>query len=350
MRARLKHLPESEWPAGDRELFDAAYRPGDIFDDDAGAGAHLAERSRRCIHYAWRRWLGFLVEGYPDDLGLPAAGRITPERVRAYVEHLATTMRPSSVATTVGHLYDGARLIAPAKDWSWLRALKSRLQSRAETEDRFERLQAPARTLDFAHDLMDEALAMSASRQKHREVQYRDGLLLAVLTYWLIRRRSLAALTIRHVIMDEERAELRLRPEDTKSGRPENWPVPESLVPYLRRYLSEIRPALLGGRDYDAFWPSMKGGGLSEGQIYQIVRRRTAEKFGTPMSPHDFRRAAATYLAMHAPEKVGLTPGILQHATTDTGDRHYNLARTVQASRRHVGAISEVRARLRAAS
>ena len=35
------------------------------------------------------------------------------------------------------------------------------------------------------------------------------------------------------------------------------------------------------------------------------------------MCLHDFRRAAATFLAMDAPEKIGLIPGVLQHASPD---------------------------------
>ena len=52
------------------------------------------------------------------------------------------------------------------------------------------------------------------------------------------------------------------------------------------------------------------------------------------MGLHDFRRAAATFLAMDAPDKIGLIPGMLQHASPDVGERIYNLARSVEASRR----------------
>ena len=53
------------------------------------------------------------------------------------------------------------------------------------------------------------------------------------------------------------------------------------------------------------------------------------------MALHDFRRAAATFLAMDAPEKIGLIPGVLQHASPEIGQRIYNLARGAEASRRH---------------
>ena len=77
------------------------------------------------------------------------------------------------------------------------------------------------------------------------------------------------------------------------------------------------------------------------------MRRRTETAFGKSMAPHDFRRAAATFLAMDAPEKVGLIPGILQHATPETSDRHYNLARSTAASRRHSATVAELRTKLR---
>ena len=70
----LKHLPENEWPEADRQALRAAYEPGDIFDETAGPGAHLAEGTRKAIKFTYRRWLGFLKANYPDDLS-NASGR-----------------------------------------------------------------------------------------------------------------------------------------------------------------------------------------------------------------------------------------------------------------------------------
>ena len=94
----LKHLPVDEWPEADREAFKAAYVAGDVFDETAGPGAHLAEGTRRMIKTYYRRWLAFLKAFYPDALSLPPAARITPERVRAFINHLSTEIRASSVA------------------------------------------------------------------------------------------------------------------------------------------------------------------------------------------------------------------------------------------------------------
>ncbi|MGH6804766.1 MAG: hypothetical protein ACREC3_15585, partial [Methyloceanibacter sp.] len=235
--------------------------------------------------------------------------------------------------------------------WRWLASLKARLAARATPEDRFDRLVPPWQTLDFGIELMDEAMTLPTTGHKQREIQYRDGLLLAILSLWLLRRRSIAAPTVsRHLEVNATGVNMVLFPEDTKAKRAESFWLPEQLVPYFRRYLHEIRPRLVGPNGHNGLWASYKGCPLSPGRIYDIVRARTKEKFGKAMSLHDFRRAGATFLAMAAPEKIGLVPGMLQHASPDVGERHYNLARSVEASRRFAAYISTTRGRLRLVS
>jgi integrase/recombinase XerD len=344
----LKHLPLNEWPEADRAAFRAVYEPGDLFDGTAGPGAHLAAGTRRMTKFSYRRWLGFLKANYPDDLSVPPAERITPERVRAFIDHLSAQIGPSSVAMAGNRLYAAARLIAPTTDWAWLKSIKARLASRALPQDRFDHLVPPWQTLDFGIELMDAALTLPIDGHKQREIQYRDGLLLALLSLWPIRRRSLAALTVsRHLEFDDAGINILLHPADTKSRRAESFRVPDQVLPYLTPYLKEIRPILLGHSKHDGFWASYHGGPLSGDRLYEIVRARTTIKFGKVMSLHDFRRAAATFLAMDAPEKIGLIPGVLQHASPDVSERHYNLARSMQAGRRFAAHLANVKNRLR---
>lgn len=195
---------------------------------------------------------------------------------------------------------------------------------------------------------MEEALKLPVTGHKRREIQYRDGLLLALLSLWPIRRRSIAALTVsRHLEFDDLGVNLLLHAADTKAKRPESFRVPAPLLPYLRRYLEEIRPRLPGRSSHDGLWASYRGQPLSDGQIYQIARARILKEFGKAMGLHDFRRAASTFLAMDAPEKIGLIPGVLQHASPDVSDQHYNLARSVQAAHRFAAHLSKARSKLR---
>jgi hypothetical protein len=111
--------------------------------------------------------------------------------------------------------------------------------------------------------------------------------------------------------------------------------------------LREIRPILLGGREHDGFWASFKGGPLIAGRLYDIVRGQVTSKFGKAMGLHDFRRAAFTFAATDAPEKIGLIPGVLQHASPEVGERYYNLSRSMQASRRFAAHLAKAKSRLR---
>jgi integrase len=195
---------------------------------------------------------------------------------------------------------------------------------------------------------MDAAITLPDNGHKEREIQYRDGLLLAFVTIWPIRRRGLAALTVsRHLEFDDAGANILLYPSDAKAKRAESVRVPEQLLPYLTRYLKEVRPVLLGRNCHDGFWASYQERPLIAGRLYEIARARIFAKFGKDMCIHDFRRAASTFLAMDAPEQIGLIPGVLQHASPDVGDQHYNLSRSMQAGRRFAAHLSNARNKLR---
>ena len=297
----------------------------------------------------YRRWLGFLFAARPDDLLRPPADRISLERVRDFNVQLGGEMRPSTVALTIQSLYYAARLVGGERDWRWLSAIKAQFVTRARPCDRFDRLTPPCQTLDFGIELMDMALTLPMTSRRTRELQYRDGLILALLSLWPIRRRSLAALTVsRHIeIEGEDSVNFLLHPADTKSKRFESFRVPQPLVPYVKRYLKEIRPLLMGPRPHEGLWASYRQGPLTASRLYEIARARLAKRFGRDMCLHDFRRSAATYLAMEAPEQIGLIPGVLQHASPEVGERHYNLANAIKASQRFAQHRALVKNRLR---
>ena len=266
--------------------------PGDIFDETAGPGSHLAEGTRRMIEVAYRRWLGFLSAEYPDDLRQPPADRITPARVRAFVEHLDGEVRPTTVAHVIANLYYAARLIDPNRDWRWLKAIGSRLAARGKPINRFDRLVPGARTLDFGIELMDTALDLPATSHWKRHLQYRDGLIIAFLSLWPIRRRSIAALTVdRHLVFDDAGVNILLDAADTKAKRAETLPAAGGARPLSSGAIStKSAPTSSRGRSTPGLWPSKKGGPTSGGRIYDVVRTRIIEKFGKDMCLHDFRR------------------------------------------------------------
>jgi len=208
----------------------------------------------------------------------------------------------TTVAHVINNLCYAARLIEPAGDWRWLAAIKARLAALARPEDRFDRLIPPWQILDLGIELIEEALKAPSDRYKRREILYRDGLLLALLSLWPIRRRSITALTVsRHLQFDPDGVHILLYPEDTKAKRAESFRVPEPLLANLMHYLKVIRPRLMGRNTHDGLWASYRGRPLSADRLYDIVRARLWGKFGKFMSLHDIRRSAAYLLGDRCP-------------------------------------------------
>jgi len=343
----IKGLDPKDWPRADHEAFHRAYLAGNIFDGSVGPGAHLSEGSREFIRKAYRRWLGFLADSHPNDIYLEPADRITPERIKAFVGRLDDEVRPTTVRTAVDGVYRGALIIAPDRDWDWLLGIIRRLKARAQPSDRFDKLVPAWQVLDHGLELMDTAIQRGRLIESRHRVDYRDGLMLALVSLWPIRRRSIAALTVtRHIEFDEAGINFHLSGDDTKMNRPESFRVPELLVPYLEKYLHRIRIGLLTRGDHDGLWPSLRGRPMVAQQIYNVFRRRTSERFGRAMSVHDMRRAASTFLAMEAPEMIGIIPSILQHTSDVSSDRYYNLARSTAASKRYVNTVDELKSEL----
>jgi hypothetical protein len=87
--------------------------------------------------------------------------------------------------------------------------------------------------------------------------------------------------------------------------------------------------------------------------VFPALARRvidhTRSEFGRPISPHLFRDCAATSIAVDNPKHVGdasLVPGHADHKMTE---KHYNHARSLQASRRHADTLARLRTSLNGA-
>ena len=212
------------------------------------------------VETAYRRWLGYVLRLYPAEAALVPENRITPTRVAEFVAHLKTTVRDTSVATVLDGLHYAARLIAPRRDWAWLKSVQRRIHAAAIPLDRLDQLQPPSKTLDLGLTMMDEARAQDPDPHHLQDVRYRDGLVIALLSLWPIRRRSITALTVsRHLVRQGDQFRINLFPEDTKARRAETFPVPNLLRPYLEHYLSVTRPGLMRHHRHDALWVSQRG-------------------------------------------------------------------------------------------
>jgi hypothetical protein len=81
-------LPVPRWPEADRRLWLAACAPADILNDELGARSAHAGISNTKAAKGYGRWLTYLSLSAQEALAEAPAERITPDRVRAYVDSL----------------------------------------------------------------------------------------------------------------------------------------------------------------------------------------------------------------------------------------------------------------------
>jgi integrase len=203
---------------------------------------------------------------------------------------------------------------------------------------------AADRLFDLGIHLMETADHAPASPRLARAIQFRDGLIIALLAARPIRRSNLAGIRVgRNLIKVGETWLLQFCEAETKNRQPLEFPVPDRLVPYLERYLSDIRPSFSCTEEHDGLWASAMGRPMTGCAIYERVCKRTEAAFGQPINLHLFRSCAATSLAIEDPEHVLVARDLLGHSRLETTERFYNQAQSLDASRRYNKNIAALR-------
>jgi integrase/recombinase XerD len=337
-------LPLAQWPAVDRDAFLRAIRPASLLADDAPGGG-LRPNTLRRHQASYGRWLAFLEDSGQLDPGEAPGARATPERVRAYIAALQAVNAPGTVLVRLQSLRTVLGWVAPDHDWSWLRPLLARLQARARPVcDHTAALRSSDELVALGHRLMAEAepglLPGYRCRRYPKAVRlalrYRDGLLLALLAHHPIRLHNLAALAIDHHLRREPDGWwLVLEAAETKTRRAWQAPLAGDLTAPLERYLAHWRPQIAGAgvaASFRALWLAAEGTVLSAKHIAVRVVRHTRAAFGQGLSPHRFRDAFATTVAVQRPGQIGIVTPLLGHSSVATAQKHYNRAGMTSAA------------------
>jgi len=177
-------------------------------------------------------------------------------------------------------------------------------------------------------------------------LRYRDGLIIALLAWHPLRVSNLAALRLgRELRRDGAQWWIELDAADTKNRRAWLAPLAGDLVGPLERYLAHWRPQIAGpnyAAASDALWLSAEGTALAHGHLAVRIHRHTKAAFGEGLSPHRFRDAYATTVAIHCPGQIGIvTPG-LGHGSRATAQKHYNRAGMTSAAREWHGVLEAI--------
>jgi integrase/recombinase XerD len=343
-RTRL-YIPIDAWPAADRERWRTVLRKGHRLFDDAGAAAHLAPASRTSFEDAYARLLAFVTDRHDRLLGQPITEWFTLQVVVEYVAWQPASTGPRTLSNNLYWLGLMVRFMYPGHDWSFLFKVSNRLAARARRLPR----QRPPITSDALYalgcELMDSAVvedddADDDTRRAASALQYRDGLIIALLASVPIRRRTITGLRLgRHVVRTGGTWSLDIPADLVKARRPLAYSISTELAQRIDVYVQRLRGRIKGAQAHDGMWPSESSAPMSYDRIYKTVVNRTKAAFGFPVRPHDFRTAAGTLWSIADPRNVRGVRDLLGHANFRTTEQFYIKAQSRVAGRTLAGAV-----------
>jgi len=346
-------LKLAEWPLADRQAWAEACRPKQGL-KRGGAAAPLALITRKDLERRYGYFLTYLDERGELDLSAKAAAQITPEAVEGYLAHVEPVWRPVTIAQTMFKLTRMGTLLAPDRDWSWLREIACDRDLVAYPKPRFDRIVTSERLVDAGLDLIRSA-QNPRLRTYRRATLIRNGLMVALLALAPIRLKNFAGLTLGTSFKRiGDRWWIVLGRRETKSGAADERPVPRYLNQAIAIYLTLARPILLGRREFvigeedesqearnvltGGLWIGADGQTLGYSGVERAIMATTRQTIGRALSPHDFRRSGATTARFRAGNEPHLASGLLHHRDRNVTE-NYNLASSFEAAQRFANIV-----------
>jgi integrase len=349
----------AKWPTRDRASWEKGVEPGNLF-ESGGAGASWSDASCFKTARGYGYWLCWLAARGLCDPNLGPADRVSRERVAAYIAEITPARAPFTVLCRIRELYDALRVMAPEADWDWVAQLYRALGAQGRpVRDKLPRLRPIGELAALGERLMDEAESAAEWPARRRAVLFRDALMIALLAHRPVRLKNLAMMRLgRHLVKASGSWQILFAARETKTHVRYEATVPSALAPRLERYLDIYRPVLLCGKcvrdgtnklvservtlihpELDAVWVSEIGTQIEQASLGCRIVKHTKAAFGRSVSPHLFRDCAATSIAVDNPKHIGDASLVLGHAGHGTTEKHYNHARSLEASRRLAGTL-----------
>ena len=343
---RRRCLRLREWPASHRRIWEEFLASRGRRSRRPCKARHWAEASINKAEKGWGRLLGFLLWHRLLDPDLPPVALVTEENVgRLFDELRALGNADHTVLGRLQEIEMALKILDPGGDYAWIRRpggtpVRDLLPMRVRDKP----VHHSAVLFQWGLDLMREALPRSPRR---RQVQLRDGLLIAILAARAYRLRTVTAFRLgQHLRRNDRHWEVWLRPEDTKTRYAENCPLPAVLTPWIDRYVARERLELLGGHASEAFWINWDGEPLADIGLAKRIRWLSEKRFGKDgvFGPHSFRHGGMTSAVMDEPDDPHLGPTILS-ITLGVGRKSYDRSKRQVVARRFHDALALERAR-----
>lgn len=315
--------------------------------DEPGALSHVRPTTCKSLEGRYKRWMMWLSTADPDALALSPAARASVPRLQEWLEALAH-LRPMTRLAFVDGVLRVLRAADPDQDWAIQRRL---LKSLKRAAGRGDPTRKQGRILSSAV-LLKTGLSHAASDPASvpnlltRMLNQRDGTMIALLSVLPMRRRAFCELSLgTSVQVTPAEITISLSSAMTKTGVPWDVVVPKQVEATLRRYIEDIRPALLarGGVQHDVLWVGKKGEILGQEYVGTRIANVTLKLTGKRVSPHLFRDSAATTLSRLSSESARLISPVLAHSSSATAERHYIHARTIDAGREYATLVQRLR-------
>jgi len=334
-RVDARGLPYRDWPDADKELWDRLTLSGDPF-DAAGPLSHLRPASLKTLQNVY----GFFLQ-HVRGIGLGLEELEPHERpsldvLRSFLASL-DGLAPRTKAGYFAAMYGVMHAASPDHDWTRLRAAKMNLERAAQKAGGLRDnslIPAAPELLALGRDL--EADGYGCDRVRDRVERIRDGLMVQFLAQYPLRRKNFAELEIGRTLRERGNHLIVCLPgSEVKNHRPLSMTLTSEMTDKLRAYIRDVRRLFPGGGDASSgrLWLRFTYGPWEKASIGKHISRLTERGLGQRTTPHLFRHAAATTVAISETADARIIRPLLGHARPETSEKYYIMAGQFEASR-----------------
>lgn len=317
-----KGLPFSEWPSEDQLIFTNLTACVDILEDSPWSSLSLTSvRNRK---YALGQFLGFLRADEPELLRQPLSSRVTPSIVKRFVEAMRRNCTETSIGINLQRLHLTLVVASPTHEWTWLYQIQRRIALNAKTLPK--QMVSSVDLYRIGCELMEDAKSKSIIFDRVVQSQaelFRDGLMIATLAESPMRRAGFAALCLgKHVIKIGGRWRIYLEPEMVKTRMEQDFDLSHELGEYVDEYVDTFRTAFPDADKHNGMWP-YGDRPMTDKMVRRYIRKHTERRLGYAVSPHEFRRAAATFITQADPANARMAKDLLGHKSFAMTEKYY---------------------------
>ena len=327
-------LPLDQWPAAERQAWEAALAPRHALFGQTGGASHLRAATAASYANAVAGWLahlrryGWLLENES------AFDRLRVERLNAFVGDMNDRgLLPSSIKQTLRMLRAGLKFMLPDADLSFLTNPCGLTLSKAlPSQKREVSVPDPWLPMPLARQMHLDALAMPHGPERWR--QLRNAALAAIFTLRGTRRASVERMKLDGLVRQEDGTYvIHLGAEDTKNHRPRQEPLNAEVSRLVDDYLDLARPNFPRASTSNHVWMGMKGPLTHEG-ISMSYEDFSHACYGRRYGTHTARRTIRSTASRISPDAAFDAALSLDHSH-EVSAIHYAEAQNLHVGLRH---------------